>query len=146
MIRFVLTLGSILVLSACAASPPASGPTVTIDCSTFESQGANGAPVARDVGVTVGQGFTVILCSNASTGFSWEQPTWVGDASVDLLQRGVQQTVGAAPGAAGTESFEFKATKAGTTVIHFTYSQPWAGGTKGAWRADVTVTVTGSGS
>jgi predicted secreted protein len=130
-----------LAVAACAQSPVASGRTVTVACATFESQGADGTPIAKTVSVTAGQGFTVVLCSNPSTGFSWEQPTWEGDAAVELVQRGIQQTVGAQPGAAGAESFEFKATKAGTTVIHFTYSQPWAGGTKGAWRADVTATV-----
>ena len=144
MTRVRLPLVGLLLVAAligCTASSPAPGPTVTIDCAAFEAQGAGGAPVTREVAVTVGQGFTVVLCSNPSTGFSWEAPTWEGDATVELVQRGVQQTVGAAPGAAGSESFDFKATAAGTTIIHFTYSQPWAGGTKGAWRADVTATV-----
>jgi predicted secreted protein len=134
-----MLLGAMLI--GCAGGSPAPGPTVTIDCAAFESQGAGGVPVTSDVSVTVGQGFTVVLCSNPSTGFSWEQPTWEGDATVELVQRSVQQTVGGQAGATGTESFAFNATKAGTTLIHFVYSQPWAGGTKGAWQADVTVAV-----
>jgi hypothetical protein len=34
----------------------------------------------------------------------------------------------------------------GAAVIHFTYSQPWDGGTKGAWRLDLTTTVSEAGA
>jgi hypothetical protein len=30
---------------------------------------------------------------------------------------------------------------AGAAVIHFIYSQPWEGGTKGAWRFDLALNV-----
>jgi len=83
----------------------------------------------------------VILCSNASTGFAWEVPTWTGDPSVELVQLGKDAPATALPGAAGTTVFTFRATAAGTTRIEFVYSQPWAGGMKGTWRLAVTVTV-----
>lgn len=107
----------------------------------FESEGS-AAPLERDLAVGNGQTFKVALCSNPSTGFSWEEPTAEGDHSVELVEQGVLQTVGGPPGEAGQEWFTFRATAPGTTVLHFVYSQPWEGGTKGAWRLDLTVTVT----
>ncbi len=47
----------------------------------------------------------------------------------------------ALPGAAGTQVFTFRGTGAGTTLIEFIYSQPWAGGMKGTWRLALTVNV-----
>jgi len=132
-----------LVLTGCssAATSPAPGPTLTVDCAAFESEGSNGQPVQRDLAVSVGQTFQVILCSNASTGFAWEVPTWTGDPSVELVQLGKDAPATALPGAAGTQVFTFKATAAGTTRIEVVYSQPWAGGMKGTLRLVVTVTV-----
>lgn len=107
----------------------------------FESDGG-AAPLERDLAVGNGLTFKITLCSNPSTGFSWEEPTAEGDRSVELVERGVNQTVGGPPGEAGEEWFTFRATAPGTTVLHFVYSQPWEGGTKGAWRLDLTVVVT----
>lgn len=132
-----------LVLTGCssAATRPAPGPTLAVDCAAFESEGSNGQPLERELAVSVGQTFQVILCSNASTGFAWEVPTWTGDPSVELVQLGNDAPATALPGAAGTTVFTFRATAAGTTRIEFVYSQPWAGGMKGTWRLAVTVTV-----
>lgn len=131
------------VLAACSsdAGSPAPGPTLTVDCAAFESEGSNGQPLARELAVAVGQTFQVTLCSNASTGFAWEVPTWTGDPAVELVQLGNDAPATALPGAAGTQIFTFRATAAGTTRIEFVYSQPWAGGMKGTWRLAVTVTV-----
>jgi predicted secreted protein len=139
----VLIVAIAAILAGCAsdAGSPAPGPTLTVDCAAFESAGAGGQPLERDLAVSVGQAFRVTLCSNASTGFAWEVPTWTGDPSVELTQLGNDAPATALPGAAGTTDFTFRATAAGTTRIEFVYSQPWAGGTKGTWRLAVVVTV-----
>lgn len=138
-----MILGTILV--ACS-SPPTPGPGLTVDCAAFETEGADGVPVERDIAAGVNQTLTITLCANPSTGFSWEEPVGEGDSVVELTERSVLQVIGGAPGAAGEERFTFRTTGAGEAVIHFTYSQPWDGGTKGAWRLDLATTVTEAGS
>ncbi len=133
-----LLLGTIL---AACSSPATPGPGLTVDCAAFETEGAAGVPVQREIAAGVNQTMTISLCSNPSTGFSWEEPIGEGDAVVELEERSVLQTIGGAPGEAGEERFTFKTVSAGEAVIHFVYSQPWDGGTKGAWRLDLTTTV-----
>jgi predicted secreted protein len=135
----LVALSSVVAACSSTIAPPSAGLAVT--CAMFEADGG-AAPLERDLAVGTGQTFTVTLCSNPSTGFSWEEPTAEGDHSVELVERSILQTVGGPPGEAGQEQFTFRATAAGTTVLHFVYSQPWDGGTKGAWRHDLTVTVT----
>jgi predicted secreted protein len=127
-----------LALAACSA-PATPGPSLEVDCATFESGG--GAVVARDLEVGVDQTFDITLCSNPSTGFSWESPTGEGDAVAELVERSVLQMVGGPPGEAGRERFGFRTTAVGNGTIHFVYSQPWEGGTKGAWRFDLDLSV-----
>jgi len=130
------------LLAACSAAAPSPSPVVlTVDCAAFETAGPNAAPVERDLAVPVGATIHVRLCSNASTGFAWDDPTWTGDPSVELSAVDSQGPASPLPGAAGQQAFAFKAVAAGTTRIEFVYSQPWPGGTKGAWRLTLTVTV-----
>lgn len=136
-------LGAMLVACSSSASP---GPGLTIDCAAFETEDAAGAPVERDLAAGVNQTVTVTLCANPSTGFSWETPIGEGDAILELVERSVLQTIGGAPGETGEERFTFRTTGAGEAVIHFVYSQPWDGGTKGAWRLDLAMTVTETGA
>ena len=138
---FLATLALGLVGCSSEAASPIPAETLTIDCAAFESAGPGGQPVERDVALSVGQTLVVTLCSNASTGFAWEQPVWSGDESVELVGVADDAPATALPGAAGTQVFTFRGTAAGTTLIEFTYSQPWAGGMKGTWRLALTVTV-----
>jgi predicted secreted protein len=127
-----------LALAACSA-PATPGPSLEVDCATFESGG--GAVVDRDLAAALDQTIDITLCSNPSTGFSWETPAGEGDAVAELVERSVLQTVGGPPGEAGQERFTFRTVSAGAAVIHFIYSQPWEGGTKGAWRFDLALNV-----
>ena len=135
-----LLLGT--VLAACS-TPATPGPSLTVDCAAFETEEAAGGPVEREIEAGVNQTMTITLCSNPSTGFSWEDPVGEGDAVVELTERAVHETVGGPPGEAGQELFTFRTVSAGEAVIHYVYSQPWEGGTKGAWRLDVATSVTG---
>lgn len=112
---------------------------LTVDCATFESAGE--AVVAQAITVSNDAAFDVALCTNPSTGFSWEPPVFDGDPIVTSTAQSTLTPVNAPPGSPGVELFSFLSNASGTTVIHFTYSQPWSGGTKGAWRLDLTVTV-----
>ena len=44
-------------------------------------------------------------------------------------------------GAAGKEKWTFEGVEKGVAQIMMEYSQPWDGGTKGAWVYQVTITV-----
>lgn len=135
-------LGMTLVACSMLAPTASPGPSLTVDCAAFETEGANGAPVQREIEAGINQTVTITLCANPSTGFSWEGPVGDGDAVVEVVERAIHQTIGGAPGEASEETFTFRTVSTGTAVLHFTYSQPWDGGTKGAWLLDVTTTVT----
>jgi len=141
-----IVIALVLVFAVAGCTPPATaGPSLPVDCATFEREGADGAVVERELEVQVNETFVITLCANPSTGFSWEEPTLEGDAGIDLIEHGVDQTIGGPPGEAGQERFTFRTTSPGRDTIHFVYSQPWEGGQKGAWRLDVGVSVTPPG-
>jgi predicted secreted protein len=136
--RRVAFLAALVVISACGAATGSPGPDMVVDCDAFAADPAPG----RELGVAVGTEFTVTLCSNPSTGFSWEEPTWEGDQTVELVRAEGGAPAASGVGAAGTETFAFQAIASGQTTVRFVYSQPWAGGTKGAWRLDLSVAAT----
>jgi inhibitor of cysteine peptidase len=138
----------VIVLAACAGSgatpaPPTEAPgvgeTLTVDCATFEASG--GVPVQRSLTVSSDEVVDVILCSNPSTGFSWGTPTFDGDPVANQTDHATLTPADAPPGTPGLERFTFLTIAPGATVIRFSYSQPWAGGTKDAWRLELSMTV-----
>lgn len=156
-----LFLGSAIVaaaltLSACAgadvestspASVPARpdyvGASVTVSAQDFERQ----ANATRTVEVGTGQLIMVSLDSNPSTGFSWTETASIGNAAV-LEQTGhayvAPQANNAQPpvlGASRTETWTFKALKAGQTTVTMQYGRPWEGGEKAARTFILTVVV-----
>ncbi|GAJ15320.1 unnamed protein product [marine sediment metagenome] len=94
--------------------------------------------------VSVGDSFTVTLCSNPTTGFEWESAK-ISDQTV--LQQVDHKFVGPEseplppPGTPGQEVWTFKALKKGTSTVSIDYSRPWEGGEKGEWTFALTVTV-----
>jgi predicted secreted protein len=129
-----------LVASACS-SALAKTADLGATCDQLSSQKS----IDQQADVAVGDLLKVNLCSNPTTGFSWQEPT-ISDAAVISL---VDKTLGAAPaggtapavGAAGTDTITLKATAKGTSTVVLKYSQPWPGGTKGEWTYTLTVTV-----
>jgi predicted secreted protein len=134
-----------LLLGGCAATsagqPAAPRDVLTIACDELAVPGQSGAgaPVARTVAVTAGESFRISLCSNPSTGFSWESPAVAGSAAVSLVDHQVVPPSTTTPGAAGSETFTFRAASAGTATIDFAYSRPWEGGEKAAWIVQVRI-------
>ncbi len=127
------------VLAACSATQ-ASEP-LGATCDQFGAM----PTIAQSGVVPVGTDVKVTLCSNPSTGFSWEDPQ-VGDpTTLRLVDHSYQAPGGASlpiVGAAGGEILTLHALTPGTTTVTVRYSQPWAGGTKGAWTYTLSVTVT----
>ncbi len=106
--------------------------TVPVGCDAFANATTDGtASLTKEISVGDHSMIVLTLCSNASTGFAWENPTF-DSRSIRLVFHG-SNAGPAMPGAAGSETFVFVVRHGGTTTIRMTYSQPWAGGTKGAW-------------
>lgn len=135
----VMAFALVAGLAACSIfeGSPGNMTTLSIECDQLEAEPV----VAAEVGLGVGDSVEIRLCSNPSTGFTWQDPPLDGDATLELVSRQDLEGVQTVPGAPGQESFTFRATAAGATVVHLVYSQPWAGGTKGEWRVDLSVTV-----
>ena len=123
-------------LFACSPQLP-----VSVCCDDFTAN----QHISKEVEVTVGDSFTVTLCSNPSTGFQWSESAKISDQTVlqqiahefirpkDLPER---------PPPAGSPSKEvwtFKTLKKGTSTISSEYSRPWEGGEKGEWACTVNV-------
>ena len=109
-------------------------------CDQFGAQKS----ITQTTEVSVGDQVKVTLCSNPSTGFSWQEPEISDTGAVSLADRsfgapvvGAEQVVGAA----GTDYITLKATAKGTSTVVLGYSQPWLGGTSSEWTYTLTVTV-----
>ena len=109
-------------------------------CDQFGAQKS----ITQTTEVSVGDQVKVALCSNPSTGFSWQEPEISDAATVSLANKTFGAPVagsGQVVGAAGTDYITLKATAKGTSTVVLRYSQPWVGGTSGEWTYTLTVTV-----
>jgi predicted secreted protein len=111
-----------------------------VGCDQFAAQKS----ITQTTEMSVGDQLKVTLCSNPSTGFSWQEPEISDNGVVSLTEKsfsapvtGSEQVVGAA----GTDSITLKATAKGTSTVVLRYSQPWPGGTSSEWTYTLTVTV-----
>ncbi len=135
LVAFVLIGG----LSACSSGDV----SLEIVCDDFYENQHLTWEVAVDSGALV----TATLCSNATTGFEWEETAEIGNPAVleqvDHEFTAPEEVDGEAPpiGSAGKQSWTFKARESGTTTIGFDYSRPWEDGEKGEWTLNATVTV-----
>ena len=110
---------------------------VSVSCEDF---GESPHSILNDYEIGVGDKVTVKLCSNATTGFSWDY-VMSDDNVVKEEDYDFEEPDSDLPGSAGTEVWTFEGTQAGTTVINFEYSQPWEGGMKAEWTYKATITV-----
>jgi predicted secreted protein len=137
-----LTCVLILLVAALAGCSAAAARTqsIAIPCDQFVDKGSQ-VTVTRAVSAAVGDVLTVTLCSNPSTGFSWENPKFDDSTVMQLTDHATAQATSGAAGAAGTETFTFKSLKSGKSTITMDYSRPWTGGEKGVWKAILNVEV-----
>ena len=135
---FLATLLCASAIAACSTTQAAEPLGAT--CDQLQST----QTVEQTGEIAPGSDVNVVLCSNPSTGFAWEE-SQLGDTSVvRLVDRSYQAPGGATlpvVGAAGGEVLTFRAVAAGTTTVSIRYSQPWAGGTKGEWTYRLSITV-----
>ena len=133
----VLVIG--LVATGCT-SASAKTTDMGAGCEQFGAQ----KNITQTTEMSVGDQVTETLCSNPTTGFSWQEPEISDAAAVHLANKSFGAPVaGESPaiGAAGTDFITLKATARGTSTVVLRYSQLWAGGTSGAWTYTLTVTV-----
>ncbi len=114
--------------------------TMEASCNDFDS--APNGLIVRELIVSPGQYFDVVLCSNPSTGFQWSANADIDDPTV-VSQGGHSflPPAGSMPGAAGKEIWTFNALKTGEAFISLEYSQPWQGGVKAVWVFNLIVVV-----
>jgi len=130
-------------LSLFACSPAIKQVPVEVSCDDFYKL----QHISQEVGVAVGDSFTVTLCSNPTTGFLWSESAQISDQSVleqlgrEFVPPEYKGDKPPPPGTPGQEIWTFKALKAGESTISMEYSRPWEGGEKGEWTFALTVTV-----
>jgi inhibitor of cysteine peptidase len=136
--KTILVLLLVMVMVPVCLSGCNSGKDVVVSCDEFEKQ----QNAAAEVTVSQGETVTVILCSNASTGFTWDESAKIEHDNI-LKQTGHEfiSPQKAMPGASGQEKWTFKALGSGTSTAYFEYSRPWEGGEKGVWTFTLTVIV-----
>jgi predicted secreted protein len=76
----------------------------------------------RDIIVTGGEEFVIVLEANPTTGYQWE-PEY--DASLLQLVNREFSATDASVGSAATECFRWRALAAGTALIRFIYKRKW---------------------
>jgi len=96
--------------------------------------------IAKKVETNIGDSFTVILCSNPSTGFQWTETAQISDQTtlkqIDYIFVSPQSDPPPPPGTPGQEIWTFEALKESTATISMEYSRPWEGGEKREWTLD----------
>jgi predicted secreted protein len=135
---FLITLLCASALAACSATQ-AAGPAGAT-CEQFESTPS----IAQTRTIDTGAELTVVLCSNPSTGFAWDEPEIADAAVLEIVDRTYQAPdQGTLPivGAAGGDVLTVRGLERGTTTLSIRYSQAWDGGTKGEWMYALEVTV-----
>ena len=131
----VVILALLLPLFSCIATSELI--EVSVSCEDFSE---NPRSTINDFDIEVGDKITVKLCSNATTGFSWEY-IMTGDNAVKEEDHDFEEPDSELAGAAGTEVWTFEGIATGTSVVEMEYSQPWEGGMKAEWTYKMTVTV-----
>jgi predicted secreted protein len=140
-------VATLLTAGACSAVNAEKTPNPgqsTVEVAILNSEEFNqNQHIQKQVEIAMGDVLIVTLFSNGTTGFSWDENARIADT--DILQQLTHQNIAADSnnlvGAPGAEQWTFKPLKAGTTNVHLEYSRPWAGGEKGLWTLDLTVTV-----
>lgn len=108
-----------------------------ISCDEFADD-PNG--LQDDFRIEIGDKIHVKLCSNPSTGFTWNYEMTEDDVLKEE-DYDFEESSSGATGAPGKEVWTFEAIGKGTTVINMEYSQPWQGGAGVEWTYEITVVV-----
>jgi predicted secreted protein len=124
-----------LCLPSCSSKP-----ALEVSCDDLYAR----QHIEETIAVAAGEPFTVVLCSNPSTGFAWGEAL-ISDPSV-LAEVGHEYDAREgkrppAPGSPGAEVWTFRALEPGQSTVSIEYGQPWAEGHKAEWTLVLTVVV-----
>ena len=109
-------------------------------CDQFGAQKS----ITQTTEMAVGDQIRVALCSNPSTGFSWQEPEISDTGAISVADKSFGAPVASGAqvvGASGTDYITLKATAKGTSTVVLRYSQPWVGGTSSEWTYTLAVTI-----
>ena len=83
---------------------------------------------AQTINTTVNGKFAIAVDSNPSTGYSWNVSYDASILSLETEEYIPDKTEPGLVGAGGTQHYQFKALKAGSTEINLTYQRSWEEG------------------
>lgn len=135
----ILTLGvfSAFLLTACGGGAR----TIEVKCDDFQQT----STVTREIEITIDETFEILLCSNPSTGFSWNSPL-ISDASlVGQVNHEFLAPQEDKPGAPGKDKWSFRGTSKGNSEISIEYVRLGASGVSAEWSFTISVTVVDHG-
>jgi inhibitor of cysteine peptidase len=92
---------------------------------TMERSSAQYSETARDIQAKVGEGFTVRLEANETTGYTWRGNESFDRSYLELTGSSYHPDQPQRPGSGGEQVYHFKALKAGSTQIKLTYKRSW---------------------
>ena len=90
-----------------------------------EKGSAQYSETTRDIQSKVGEGFTIRLEANETTGYTWRGNESFDHTFLELTGSPYQPVQPQRPGSGGEQRFHFKALKAGSTRITLTYKRSW---------------------
>ncbi len=143
--KFIIMAIMVTLLLAAGACSMAMGAKVPQDAEVIVpvDEFNNTKQVIKEAEVAEGGTLTITVGANPTTGFSWEESAQVADTGI-LEQTGNKMLTPEGKGivgAAGSQSFTFRALEKGSTTVKLDYSRPWQGGEKAEWTCEVDVTV-----
>jgi inhibitor of cysteine peptidase len=132
--------------SPAPATPAPSSPApATIDIQYTSSDFTAEQHIVRDVELVQPGIVQITLVSNPTTGFQWKESAAISNPAIvtQASHEFIPPQTGEKPlaGAAGKEVWNFKALKAGSASISFSYGRSWEGGEKDLWTLILNVTV-----
>jgi inhibitor of cysteine peptidase len=100
-----------------------------LGCAGTTSSGEKGSAqyseATRDIQVKVGEGFTIRLEANETTGYTWRGNERFDRSYLELTGSPYLPAQPQRPGSGGEQRYHFKALKAGSTQIEVTYKRSW---------------------
>ena len=112
--------------------------SLAITCDQFSAENH----ITQNIRMQSGDSLVISMCSNGTTGFQWEQPAYISDASI--LKQTHHKFIPSENnnmGAPGKVELVFNALKNGTSSVKLLYSRLWEGGEKGEWSLTIAVIV-----
>lgn len=118
----------------------------TLACAENEKTGRVSPEAVREfddpsqaIRVAVGEKFSIVLDSNATTGYSWQIAKKAAGPVVKFTGRDYENPRTKLAGAGGRERLTFRAGSAGTEKLTFHYTRPWEKNVKPARTVTFTV-------